>query len=205
MKLKILTVLLIFIYALSFINEFNTANITGAFNRGREQGSRTENNIHYITVKSPKRENSEFINTLNNDSIEIEDSTSILRIEDNTSNILLTTSKFFIMFLFTIALVYSFSKTIRYLKKLFKGNYLNLEQITRLKQLAYALLLCGILGNLVAFIDNYEASRIASLYNLEAVKGDFNFTMFFIPLILLMIVEVLKQHLRLKEDAELTI
>ncbi|EHO05503.1 hypothetical protein HMPREF9714_03175, partial [Myroides odoratimimus CCUG 12901] len=33
----------------------------------------------------------------------------------------------------------------------------------------------------------------------------FNFTMFFIPLILLMIVEVLKQHLRLKEDAELTI
>ena len=74
-----------------------------------------------------------------------------------------------------------------------------------MKKLAYALLLVGILGNLVAYLDNYEASSIATLYNLEAVKGDFNFSLFFIPLILLMIVEVLKQHLKLKEEADLII
>lgn len=205
MKLKLLTTILIFIYALSFINEFNTADITGAFNRGSDLGRRSNNNIHYITVKSPKEESSQLPNTLNNVNIEVKNSITVLKIEDNTSNILLETSRFFSLLLFAITLVYSIGKTIRYLKNLFKGDYLNIEQIDRLKKLAYALLLVGILGNLIAYLNNYEASSIATLYNLEAVKGDFNFSLFIIPLILLLIVEVLKQHLRLKEEADLII
>lgn len=201
MKLKVLTVILIFIYALSFINEFNTADLTGAFNRGYEKGSRSYNNTHYVTVKSPERESLELVNV----NIEVKDSITVLRIEDNTSNILLEVSRFFSLLLLTISLFYSIGTTIRYLKKLFKVEYLSSEQIDRLKKLAYALLLCGILGNIVTSLNNYEASSIAAIYNLEAVKEDLNFSVFLIPLILLMIVEVLRQHLRLKEDAELTI
>ncbi|MDO5856452.1 hypothetical protein Q2490_04050 [Myroides odoratimimus] len=90
-------------------------------------------------------------------------------------------------------------------KNLYSGNIVSNNQIRRLQLLAYFHLILPVLGNIYIFYSNKEQQEVANIYNLDLVKYDYDFSLFIIPLILLLIVEVLKQHLTLKESAELTI
>ncbi|MCC9041674.1 DUF2975 domain-containing protein [Myroides sp. M-43] len=94
---------------------------------------------------------------------------------------------------------------IKFFKNLYNGNIVSNSQIRRLQILAYFQLLLPVLGNIFIYYSNKEQQEVANIYNLDLAKYDYDFSLFIIPLILLLIVEVLKQHLTLKENAELTI
>lgn len=94
---------------------------------------------------------------------------------------------------------------IKFFKNLYNGNIASNSQIRRLQILAYFQLLLPVLGNIFIYYSNKEQQEVANIYNLDLVKYDYDSSLFIIPLILLLIVEVLKQHLTLKENAELTI
>ncbi|WP_244154079.1 hypothetical protein [Myroides odoratimimus] len=93
----------------------------------------------------------------------------------------------------------------KFFKNLYNGNIASNSQIRRLQILAYFQLLLPVLGNIFIYYSNKEQQEVTNIYNLDLVKYDYDFSLFIIPLILLLIVEVLKQHLTLKENAELTI
>ncbi|MCA4791811.1 DUF2975 domain-containing protein [Myroides odoratimimus] len=204
MKLKFLTILLIIAYLFSFNNHFK--DMKRGFNEGYDSGSTTLTNPYYITIKNSTEYNAKLTTNHNSSKIIVTDSTSRIRVDDVPfSYSFLRTVMIMSSFIFVGFIIYGLYNSFIILKFLYKGETATRFQIKRIKILASILLGLAIYENLLEYLSTYEASRIASLYNLEAVKGNFNFTMFFIPLILLMIVEVLKQHLRLKEDAELTI
>ncbi|EHO04946.1 hypothetical protein HMPREF9715_03543 [Myroides odoratimimus CIP 101113] len=204
MKLKFLTILLIIAYLFSFNNHFK--DMKRGFNEGYDSARSISTNPYYITIKNGTEYNAKLTTNHNSPKIAVTDSTSRIRVDDVPfSYSFLRTVMIMSSFIFIGFIVYALYNSFTILKFLYKGETVSRIQIKRIKVLASILLGLAIYENILEYLSTYEASRIASLYNLEAVKGDFNFTMFFIPLILLMIVEVLKQHLRLKEDAELTI
>ncbi|MCC9041675.1 DUF2975 domain-containing protein [Myroides sp. M-43] len=204
MKLKFLTILLIIAYLFSFNNHFK--DMKRGFNEGYDSGSTTLTNPYYITIKNSIEYNAKLTTNHNSPKIAVTDSTSRIRVDDVPfSYSLLRTVMIMSSFIFIVFIVYALYNSFIILKFLYKGETVSRIQIKRIKVLASILLGLAIYENILEYLSTYEASRIASLYNLEAVKGDFNFTIFFIPLILLMIVEVLKQHLKLKEEADLII
>jgi len=203
MKLKFLTILLIIAYVLSFNSIFK--DMGRGYNEGRDMG-RTYDNPYYITIKNNAEYNAKLTISHNSPKIKVEDSTSRIRINDvSFSNSILRTVMMLSSFIFCGFIVYGLYNSVTFLRSLFKGETVSSIQIKRLKILAFVLLGLAIFENLLEYQSKYEASKIAALHGLEAVNSNFNSSIFFIPLILLMIIEVLKQHLRLKEDAELTI
>ncbi|MDM1361179.1 hypothetical protein [Myroides marinus] len=208
MKLKLLTVLFLIAYTLSFTSHFKD------FAKELKEGNNAfkEDELHTtIIVKGnkPIDHTKTLVSNRNDKPIiaQITDIEEIIKVEvpqneSSLSSFLLGLLGLTSLLLVPMLLIVLF----KFFRNLYKGSIVDKNQIGRLKFLAYIQIVYAILGNSLVYFSHIEEQKIADLYNQTLVKStEYDITLFFIPLILLMIVEVLKQHLRLKEDAELTI
>lgn len=203
MKLKVLTILLIIAYIFSF----NTAidDMKRGYNDGRET-AKSNKSFTYIKVKSLFNECTSLLAENTSEELVIKEYQNVIRVENKENkSISFITISLWLAFFLTLILVYALYIGILFIKNVYKGDIAVLVQIKRLNKVSYILLGYAIVQNIMNYLEYFEHQRIAKTYNLEVVKINFNFSIFFIPLILLMIVEVLKQHLKLKEESELTI
>ncbi|MDM1397623.1 DUF2975 domain-containing protein [Myroides odoratimimus] len=203
MKLRLLTILFLIIYALSFTSHIKD------FNEGFKDGNNSAlhgTKIYSLKVEIPNKEGEVVIKPNANTFITKGESTEKVKIEttDKHPNYL-SIPIGILMFVFTLLIPIMFIILYKFFKDLYKGSIVNNNQIKRLRFLGYAHLAYAIIENILIWCSNLYDQKIAAYYNLTLSKQEYNFSLFFIPLILLMIVEVLKQHLRLKEDADLTI
>lgn len=208
MKLKLLTVLFLIVYILSFTSHLND------FIEGFKEGNCAyRDGQEYTTIVIKKELTTERSKILlereSNQHItaQITDTEETLKIEVPKTHSSIISLLLGLMGLFTLLLIPMLLIVIfKFFKNLYKGNIVEKDQIGRLQFLAFIQIAYAILGNLLVYFTLIEEQKIADLYNQTLVKStEYDITLFFIPLILLMIIEVLKQHLRLKEDAELTI
>ncbi|MTG97288.1 MULTISPECIES: DUF2975 domain-containing protein [Myroides] len=208
MKLKLLTVLFLIAYIFSFTSHFKD------FTEGLKEGNnafKEGKDYATIVVKSDKTPNlnKTLVSKENSQSITAQVTTVEETITFEVSETKSTMTSFLLgllglisLFIIPMLLIVLF----KFFKNLYKGTIVDADQIGRLKFLAYIQITFAIIGNTIVYFTQLEQQSIASFYNLTLVKTTaYDITLFFIPLILLMIVEVLKQHLRLKEDADLTI
>ncbi|MDM1349487.1 DUF2975 domain-containing protein [Myroides marinus] len=208
MKLKLLTVLFLIAYTLSFTSHFKD------FAKELKEGNNAfkEDELHTtIIVKGnkPIDHTKTLVSNRNDKPIiaQITDIEETIKVEvpqneSSLSSFLLGLLGLTSLLLVPMLLIVLF----KFFRNLYKGSIVDKNQIGRLKFLAYIQIVYAILGNSLVYFSHIEEQKIADLYNQTLVKStEYDITLFFIPLILLMIVEVLKQHLRLKEDAELTI
>lgn len=205
MKLKILTLVLIVVYILSFISSFSD------FIEGLKEGNEcAKKGNQYITliVNQPIKEKELILQGLNgeNNTAEVTQIKQTIDIEvPKTENSLLNLLFGILTIISLLLLPILIVSVFKFFRLLYNGVIVNKEQINRLLFIAYAHLPLAIVGNGIVLYQNSSEQKYAALYNLEIIKYEYNLSLFFIPIILLMIVEVLKQHLRLKEDTELTI
>jgi hypothetical protein len=199
MKLKLLTIAFIVLYIINFSSHI--ADVRQGYNEAPECSDDKE----YITlvVKQTPSENVDS----NSSDIQIKETNEILKIEVPYQEFSKTTDYLYLLlgilalFISPILIIVS----IKFFKNLFIGNIVSSAQINRLKFIAYSQLLLPIIQNIIVFYLNKEQQEVADLYSLSLVKYDYDFSLFIIPLILLLIIEISKQHLSLKENAELTI
>ncbi|MDR2223514.1 MAG: hypothetical protein LBE34_12390 [Flavobacteriaceae bacterium] len=208
MKLKLLTVLFLLAYTLSFTSHFND------FAKGLKEGNNDfKEDKQYTTIVVKENKTTGQTKTLvSNRSdkpiiAQITDIEETIKIEvpqteSAITSFLLGLLGLTSLFLVPMLLIVLF----KFFRNLYKGNIVDKDQIGRLKFLAFIQIAYAILGNSLVYFTHLEEQKVADLYNQTLVKStEYDVTLFIIPVILLMIVEVLKQHLRLKEDAELTI
>lgn len=203
MKLKVLTVFLIITYVLSFIPHLKD------FSEGYNE-SHTEcvNDLKTLTVnviqpiqeenfKIPNFENSYATKSKIVEKINIE-------VPKDFKDYLQVPMLFIVFFSFFLIPI-MFIVVFHFFKNFYKGEIVNQSQINRLQFLGFLHLAYAIIENLLVFCDNYQLQKLADFYSLMIIKNEYSISIFFIPLILLLISEILKQHLRLKEESELTI
>ncbi|MEC4051261.1 DUF2975 domain-containing protein [Myroides odoratimimus] len=204
MKLKLLTVLFLIIYILSFTSHFKD------FARGFSDGNSAAINgteIYNLRIEQINKIDSIKILAPNvNTTITKDFATEKIRIEtkDDIPNYF-KVPRGILMIAFTLLIPAMFIILYIFFTNLYKGDIVSKRQIKNLTFLGYAHLSYALVENFLILTDNLHNQKVAIFYNLSFVKDEYDITLFFIPLILLMIVEVLKQHLRLKEDAELII
>lgn len=203
MKLKILTILLILAYVFSF----NTAidDMKRGYNDGRESAA-SHKSFTYLKVKSTLNKSTSLLAENTSEKLVIKENQSVIRVENKANTtISFVTISIWLAFFLVIILLYALYIGILFIKNVYKGNIAVHIQIKRLSIVSYILLGYAVVQNIMNYLEYFEHQKIAQTYNLEVIKINFNFSIFFIPLILLMIVEVLKQHLKLKEESDLTI
>ena len=203
MKLRLLTILFLIIYVLSFTSHIKD------FNEGFKDGNHSalhRTKIYSLKVEIPNNEGDIVIKPNANTFITKGEATEKVKIEttDQHPNHL-SIPIGILMFVFTLLIPVMFIILYKFFKDLYKGIIVSDNQIKRLRFLGYAHLVYAIIENTLIWCSNQYDQKIAAYYNLILSKEEYNASLFFIPLILLMIVEVLKQHLRLKEDADLII
>jgi hypothetical protein len=204
MKLKLLTVLFLIVYILSFTSHFKD------FNEGFKDGNCATKNgteIYNLRIEQlDKLDNAKVLTPNTNTTITKDRATETVKIE--TKDIIPNYFKIprgILMLAFTLLIPAIFIVLYIYFKNLYRGDIVSQRQIKNLQFIGYAHLAYALVENFFLLTDNIHKQKVAEFYNLTLIKDEYDITLFFIPLILLMIVEVLKQHLRLKEDAELTI
>ncbi|MGL4584452.1 MAG: DUF2975 domain-containing protein [Flavobacterium sp.] len=204
MKLKLLTISLIIVYTLTL--SFHFKDFTRGFIEGNKNYKDNKNYVtlvvnkpitnHYTLTSKDGKSISPTIKEVK-ETIDIEIPLS----ESSFEGLLLGLLGIISLLILPILIVSVF----KLFKNMYKGVIVEKNQINRLKFIAYAHLPLAVIGNFIVLYQNYNEQRYATLYNLDIIKYEYDFSLFFIPLILLMIVEVLKQHLKLKEEADLII
>lgn len=203
MKLKILTVILIITYVLSFIPHIK--DFSQGFNESQtdcvnNQKTLTINVIQPIqegNFKIPNFENSYATKSKIVETINIEAPNDF----KDYLHVPMLFVVFFSFFLIPTMLIIVF----QFFKNFYKGEIVSQSQISRLRFLGFLHLAYAIIENLSVLSNNYQLQKLADFYSLTVIKNEYTISIFFIPLILLLITEVLKQHLRLKEESDLTI
>lgn len=201
MKLKLFTVLLLIVYVLSFTTHFKD------FLDGYKDGyCATINGTEIFNLRVEQLDNVELLTPNTNTTITKDVGVATVKIEtkDIIPNYFII-PKAIVMFGFVLLIPAIFIVLYTYLKNFYKGDIVSKRQINNLKFIGYAHLVYALVENFLILTDNIHGKKVAEFYNLTFIKDEYDITLFFIPLILLMIVEVLKQYLRLKEEQELTI
>lgn len=204
MKLKLLTISLIIVYTLTLTFHFKD------FARGFIEGNKNyKDNKNYVTLVVNKPITNHYTLTSKDgktisptlkevkETIDIE----IPKSESSLVGLIIGTLGIISILILPILIV----SVLKLFKNMYKGVIVEKNQINRLKFIAYAHLPLAVIGNFIVLYQNYNEQQYATLYNLDIIKYEYDFSLFIIPVILLMIVEVLKQHLRLKEEADLII
>lgn len=204
MKLKLLTIIFLITYILSFTAHFND------FARGYNDGNCAAiNGTEIYSLRIEHQDSLDNIKVLTpnaNTTITKDVATERIRIEtkDNIPDYF-KIPRGIVMIAFVLLIPAMFIILYIFFTNLFKGDIVSKRQINNLKFLGYAHLGYAIMEAFIILTDNLHNQKIASFYNLTLGKSEYDITSFFIPVILLMIVEVLKQHLKLKEEADLII
>lgn len=201
MKLKLLTVLFLIAYIFSFSSHFT--DIAEGFKDGNDAAT---NGTEIYNLRIEQLDNIKVLTPNTNTTITKNIATETVKIE--TKDIIPNYFKIprgILMIAFTLLIPAIFIVIYIYFKNLYRGDIVSQRQIKNLQFIGYTHLVYAMIENFLILTDNLHKQKVAEFYNLTIIKDEYDITLFFIPLILLMIVEVLKQHLRLKEDAELTI
>ncbi|MEC4113768.1 DUF2975 domain-containing protein [Myroides pelagicus] len=209
-KFRIFSIILVIIYAFTIISHFG--DLIKGFKDGYNEFN--ENSLYNNTtfLKVERQIPTEELQTL-----ESSNYTIALKNIENTSEVLVefnTLSPFynfvdnFLMFfgvVTLIAIIISVFVLLKFLQQMFFGHIASSAQIKRLRYITYPLLSFAVFNTSYILFFNHLHEELLQPFDLKLIKEDIDTSVFFIPIILLVILEVLKQHVKIKEEQELTI
>ena len=219
-KIKIYSIIIAVVYVcvISYTMYESCNDIVHSYKQSLKSGSNAEIKPIRFMVVDVVPTNGSFTfpnseeNLLTGEKIAIETNSLKIRLYDDSDNVptylhIIQMSLYILALILFIGLIYIPFAYFGIVKSIGKGEFMSRKTVKKTNRIGFILISCSILEILLQFVDTKIAQSQVQLPNYEIVGqiGFSQYAFFIMGMVILILAEILRESLRMKEEQELTI